>query len=84
MKTNSQIYNFAKKIIDHPRSLSGNGVRKTLKDIKKILPVMKVKNFKSGNKAFDWKIPMEWNVRDAYIIKPNGKKYVNLVIINCI
>ena len=74
MKTNSQIYNFAKKIIDHPRSLSGNGVRKTLKDIKKILPFMKVKNFKSGNKAFDWKIPMEWNVHDAYIIKPDGKK----------
>jgi len=53
MKTNSQIYNFAKKIIDHPRSLSGDGVRETLKDIKKILPIMKVKSFKSGNKAFD-------------------------------
>jgi len=74
MKTNSQIYNFAKKIIDYPRSLSGDGVRETLKDIKKILPIMKVKSFKSGNKAFDWKIPMEWVVHDAYIVKPNGKK----------
>ena len=35
---------------------------------------MKVKSFKSGNKAFDWKIPMEWDVHDAYIVKPNGVK----------
>ncbi len=74
MKKNNQIFNFAKKIISHPRSLSGNGVRKTLKDIKKILPQIKIKKFKSGDKVFDWKIPLEWNVHDAYIIKPDGKK----------
>ena len=74
MKTDNQIYNFAKKIIDHPRSLSGNGVRKTLNNIKEILPQMKIKNFKSGERVFDWKIPLEWNVKDAYIVRPNGKK----------
>ena len=74
MKTDNQIYNFAKKIIDYPRSLSGNGVRKTLNNIKEILPQMKIKNFKSGERVFDWKIPLEWNVKDAYIVRPNGKK----------
>jgi aminopeptidase-like protein len=74
MKTNSQIFNFAKKIIDHPRSLSGYGVRDTLKSIKQILPHMKIKNFKSGEQVFDWKIPLEWNVKNAYIVKPNGEK----------
>ena len=74
MKKNNQIFNFAKKIIDHPRSLSGNGVRETLKDIKKVLPKLNIKNFKTGKKVFDWKIPLEWNVDDAYIVKPDGKK----------
>ena len=78
MKKNNQIFNFAKKIISHPRSLSGNGVRKTLKDIKKILPQIKIKKFKSGDKVFDWKIPLEWNVHDAYIIKPDGKKNMQI------
>ena len=35
---------------------------------------MKIKTFKSGDRAFDWKIPLEWNVNDAYIMTPNGKK----------
>ena len=61
---NNQIFNFAKKIIGHPRSLSGNGVRKTLNDIKEILSQIKIKSFKSGDKAFDWKIPLEWKVND--------------------
>ena len=74
MKPNNQIFNFAKKIISHPRSLSGHGVKKTLNCIKEILPQLKVKNFKSGEKVFDWKVPLEWNVYDAYIEKPNGQK----------
>ena len=74
MKINNQIFNFAKKIIGHPRSLSGNGVRKTLNDIKEILSQIKIKSFKSGDKAFDWKIPLEWKVNDAYIVTPDGKK----------
>ena len=74
MKDKNKIFNFAKKIIDHPRSLSGFGVRKTLDDIKKILPNLKIKSFKSGNNVFDWKIPKEWEVNDAYIVTPEGKK----------
>ena len=38
-------------------------MRKTLKDIKKILPQIKIKKFKSGDKVFDWKIPLEWEIR---------------------
>ncbi len=74
MISKNQIYNFANQIIKHPRSLSGNGVRKTLKDIKRILYNMKIKSFKSGTQVFDWTIPNEWNVNDAYILTPDGKK----------
>ncbi len=74
MISKNQIFNFAKKIIKYPRSLSGHGVRKTLTDVKKVLPRMKIKNFRSGAKVYDWTIPLEWNVKDAYIVTPEGKK----------
>ena len=74
MKSKNKIFDFAKKIISHPRSLSGDGVKKTLNDIKKIVSGLKIKGFKSGDNAFDWKIPKEWKVNDAYILTPDGKK----------
>ena len=77
MKKNNQIFNFAKKIINYPRSLSGKGVRETLKEIKKIVPNLSIKSFKSGKKVFDWKIPLEWEVKNAFIITPSGKKICN-------
>ena len=70
----NNIYLFAKKIISFPRSLSGRGTLNTLKEIKKILPKIKIKKFQTGEKVFDWKIPYEWNVKDAYLITPEGKK----------
>ena len=74
MIAKNKIFNFAKKIIKHSRSLSGNGVRKTLRDIKRVLPDLRIKNFRSGTKVYDWKVPLEWNVKDAYILTPEGKK----------
>ena len=73
----NKIFDFAKKIFPYPRSLTGNGVRKTLKDIKSIIPKLKIIEIPSGTKAFDWKIPLEWSVSDAYIIDPDGKKICN-------
>ena len=56
------------------RSLSGSGNRQTLKEIKKLCSKLIIKKFVSNKKVYDWRIPLEWNVRDAYIIDPNGKK----------
>jgi len=70
-------YNIAKtKLFPITRSLTGNGVKKTLKIIQKELPKLKIKKFKSGTKVFDWNIPEEWNVTDAYVID----KYNNRII----
>lgn len=69
-----QIYNFSKKIWPFNRSLTGEGVRKTLYEIKKHLPNLKVKSKPSGSKVFDWTVPKEWEVKAAYIIDPDGKK----------
>ena len=70
-------YNIAKtKLFPITRSLTGNGVKKTLNLIKKEFPKLKIKKFKSGTKAFDWNIPEEWNVTDAYVVD----KYKNRII----
>ena len=59
------------------RSLTGKGVVKTLKIIKKEFPNLKIKKIKSGTKVFDWNIPPEWNVSDAYILDKKGNKIVD-------
>ena len=73
-KINNEIINFAKKIFPYPRSITGPGVRKTLKVIKTIIPNLKIFKIKSNTKVFDWKVPLEWKVHEAYIITPDGKK----------
>ena len=59
------------------RSLTGNGNRKTLFKIKNLFPDLRIKKVKSGTKAFDWKIPPEWNVTDAFILDKFNKKIID-------
>ena len=70
----SEIYNFASKLWPINRSLTGKGVRETLRQISIHIPDMKIKFIKSGTEVFDWKVPKEWSINEAYIIKPNGDK----------
>ena len=71
-------YNLGKKVL-FPicRSLTGFGIRKTLKIIKKEFPKLKIKSIKSGTKVFDWNVPAEWNVSDAYVLDKNGLKIID-------
>ena len=57
------------------RSITGNGTRKTLSYFEKINSELKRLKFKSGKKVFDWNIPLEWNIKDAYIKHQSGKKF---------
>ncbi len=72
-----KIYEFANKIFPINRSITGNGNRQTLKIIKKILPDLKIREIPSLTKVADWQIPLEWNVKEAYIIDPKGKKILD-------
>jgi aminopeptidase-like protein len=71
-------YSIAKtKLFPLTRSLTGSGVKKTLNILKKEIPQLKIKKFKSGTKVFDWNIPEEWNVTDAYVIDKHNNKIID-------
>tara|TARA_Y100001970_G_C14249269_1_gene870593 strand:- start:3590 stop:4858 length:1269 start_codon:yes stop_codon:yes gene_type:complete len=67
---------FAKKLWPINRSLTGAGVNLTLLLIKQKLPI-KILNFNSGEKVFDWKIPKVWNLKEAWIKNKNNKKIID-------
>lgn len=58
------------------RSLTGNGVRQTLTILKESIP-LNIHEIPSGTQVFDWKIPLEWNIKDAYIKDPQGHRTVD-------
>tara|TARA_X000000950_G_scaffold286150_1_gene394187 strand:- start:6073 stop:7353 length:1281 start_codon:yes stop_codon:yes gene_type:complete len=87
MNINEQMFKWMKEIFHLPRSLTGDGNKKTINYLKKINPEWKIIKFKTGKKVFDWIIPKVWNVKDAYIEHSSGKKYAefsknNLHLVN--
>ena len=77
------LINFGKKIFPICRSITGKGTLKTLTEIKKKhLKNLEIKKISSGKKVFDWKIPQEWNINDAYIADKNQKKIIDFKISN--
>ena len=76
--TIKEYYNSAKKTL-YPlnRSLTGRGTKKTLLIIKKYFSKLKIRSINSGTKTFDWKIPKEWNVKDAFVLDKRNKKIID-------
>ena len=56
------------------RSLAGLGFRQSLNMLKQILPDLCVHSIPTGTTCFDWTVPKEWHIQDAYIITPTGDK----------
>lgn len=71
------MYKLCAELFPICRSITGNGVRQTLSILKGYLPQLTVHEVPSGTRAFDWQVPLEWNVNDAYIINPDGEKIID-------
>jgi aminopeptidase-like protein len=68
------------------RSISGKGLRDSFAILQELIPLQLIE-YPTGKDVFDWTIPKEWNISDAYIITPNGEKICdfkknNLHIVN--
>jgi aminopeptidase-like protein len=71
------IYGLCKRLWPITRSITGNGVRETLGIIQQELPSLSINEVPTGTQCFDWEIPNEWNIKDAYVINPNGEKIID-------
>ncbi|EAK6286490.1 DUF4910 domain-containing protein [Campylobacter lari] len=58
------------------RSITGEGFRQSLKILDEAMGggILKIHSIASGSKVFDWEVPAEWEINDAYIITPDGEK----------
>ena len=68
------------------RSITGNGLRETLRILQREIPI-ELREVPSGTPAFDWTVPKEWNIRDAYVKNSRGERVIdfqksNLHVVN--
>jgi len=71
-----QMHQLMARLFPICRSITGDGVRETLRIISDIIPLT-IQEVPTGTAAFDWAVPKEWNIRDAYIADENGNKIVD-------
>jgi aminopeptidase-like protein len=71
-----ELFAFAAKIYPFCRSITGNGVRQTLREVGDHI-ALDIHEVPTGTAVFDWTIPREWNIRDAYIRNERGEKLVD-------
>ena len=77
MKSEStNMYDLMKELFPLTRSITGNGIRDSLKIIKKHIP-LEILEVPTGTRAFDWTVPKEWNINDAYIEDNKGRVIVD-------
>ena len=70
------MYNFIERLFPICRSITGEGVRQTLKIIQETIP-LKIEEISTGTAAFDWNVPKEWNIKDAYVLDEKGNKIID-------
>ena len=86
MKIGRQLHAFAAELYPICRSITGDGIRRTLAMIQDRIP-LQISEVPTGTPVFDWTVPKEWNIRDAYIKDSRGQRVVdfqrhNLHIVN--
>ncbi|MBR5116916.1 MAG: DUF4910 domain-containing protein, partial [Lachnospiraceae bacterium] len=77
-----RMVDLARKIFPYHRSITGEGVRQTLRDIADyIAPTgteLMISEVPSGTQVFDWTVPREWAIREAYIEDENGNRIIDI------
>lgn len=80
-RVGEELHAFAAELYPICRSITGEGIARTLAMIQRRIP-LKISKVPTGTTVFDWTVPKEWNVRDAYIKVPGGKRVVDFLKCN--
>jgi aminopeptidase-like protein len=75
-KLGAELHGFATRLFPICRSITGEGIRRTLSMVAERIP-LKMFEVPSGTAVFDWNVPKEWNIRDAYVKDSSGKRVVD-------
>lgn len=79
--TSEKMYELVSNLYPICRSITGDGVRKTLHFVQQEIP-LEIHEVKSGTAVFDWTVPKEWNIRDGYIKNSQGEKVIDFQKLN--
>lgn len=82
----NEMYGLAAELYPFCRSITGEGLRRTLQSVQRQVP-LQMHEVPSGSQVFDWTVPKEWNVYDAYVKNEQGERVVdfrkhNLHVVN--
>jgi aminopeptidase-like protein len=75
--TGRRLYDLAEKLFPLPRSITGQAVRRTHDVLRELVPELVTHEIPTGTRCFDWVIPDEWNVEDAFIESLDGRRIVD-------
>jgi aminopeptidase-like protein len=71
-----EMHDLVKRLFPICRSITGNGVRETLRILQEHVPIT-VHEVPTGTRVFDWTVPKEWNIRSAYVEDEYGQKVID-------
>ncbi|MBQ2406820.1 MAG: DUF4910 domain-containing protein [Lachnospiraceae bacterium] len=71
------MYKLAQRLFPIPRSITGKGVRDSLAIIKEYVPELEIHETPTGTQVFDWTIPQEWEINEAYIEDSKGNRIID-------
>lgn len=77
-KIKEDMYELCKDLFPICRSITGNGVRETLSILNQVIDGnIKIYEISSGTQVFDWRVPKEWNIKEAYIENSRGQRIID-------
>ena len=71
------MHQWATELFPICRSITGNGLRESLRYIASLIPGFEIQEIPSGSTVFDWVVPDEWNVIDAYVEDSSGTRVID-------
>lgn len=74
--TGDKMFALCRELYPICRSITGDGVRQTLKILQEHIP-LEIHEVPSGTPVFDWVVPKEWNIKDAWVKDPAGRKIID-------